>query len=154
MKKKLLLVFTLLMVSMTSLVACSKDKGSKENEKVTLTVWSWDVALKQLEASAEKFKETNPNVEFVFEEMGTEQIYTKLSTGLATGDGLGDIITLEGEQLSGYASNYPNGFLELNDVVKKGDFLPVKMGEVSVNGNIWFPLGCRPNRYVLPYGLF
>ncbi|HBI72443.1 MAG TPA: ABC transporter substrate-binding protein [Lachnospiraceae bacterium] len=147
MKKKVLLIFTLLMVSMTAFTACSKEEGSKENEneKVTLTVWSWDVALKQLEASAERFKETNPDVEFVFEEMGTEQIYAKLSTGLATGDGLGDIITLEGEQLSGYASNYPEGFLELNDIVKKDDFLPVKMGEVTVNGKVYgFPWDAGP----------
>ena len=134
------------MVAALSLTGCGGGGDKKEAESDnTITVWAWDVALKQLQASAEKFKETHPDVEFQFEEMGTEQIYTKLATTLNTGKGLADVILLEGEQVSGYASKYPDGFADLSDIVNKDDYLPVKMGEVTVNDKIvGFPWDAGP----------
>ncbi len=134
------------MVAALSLTGCGGggDKNAAESDN-TITVWAWDVALKQLQASAEKFKETHPDVEFQFEEMGTEQIYTKLATTLNTGKGLADVILLEGEQVSGYASKYPDGFADLSDIVNKDDYLPVKMGEVTANDKIvGFPWDAGP----------
>ena len=134
------------MVAALSLTGCGGggDKNAAESDN-TITVWAWDVALKQLQASAEKFKETHPDVEFQFEEMGTEQIYTKLATTLNTGKGLADVILLEGEQVSGYASKYPDGFADLSDIVNKDDYLPVKMGEVTLNDKIvGFPWDAGP----------
>lgn len=134
------------MVAALSLTGCGGggDKNAAESDN-TITVWAWDVALKQLQASAEKFKETHPDVEFQFEEMGTEQIYTKLATTLNTGKGLADVILLEGEQVSGYASKYPDGFADLSDIVNKDDYLPVKMGEATVNDKIvGFPWDAGP----------
>ena len=133
-------------VAALSLTGCGGGGDKKEAESDnTITVWAWDVALKQLQASAEKFKETHPDVEFQFEEMGTEQIYTKLATTLNTGKGLADVILLEGEQVSGYASKYPDGFADLSDIVNKDDYLPVKMGEVTVNDKIvGFPWDAGP----------
>ena len=72
--------------------SAAADGGSAEGGN-TLTVWAWDVALKQLQASAEKFQETHPDVQFDFVEMGTEQVYTKLATTLSTGKGLADIVS-------------------------------------------------------------
>ena len=124
--------------------SAAADGGSAEGGN-TITVWAWDVALKQLQSAAEKYKETNPDVEFVFEEMGTDQIYTKLATTLSTGKGLADVILLEGEQVSGYASKYPEGFADLSDIVSADDFLPVKMGEVTVNDKVvGFPWDAGP----------
>ena len=103
------------------------------------------MALKQLQEASEKFKETHPDVEFVFEEMGTDQIYTKLATTLSTGKGLADVIQIEGEQVSGYATKYPDGFADLSDIVNEDDFLDVKIGEVSANGKIvGFPWDAGP----------
>lgn len=148
MKKKIALLLASAMVLTTVLTGCTKSNptGSEPSgDKITLTIWSWDVALLQLQAAAEKFKETHENVEFVFEEMGTEQVYAKLATSLATGNGLADIIQLEGEQLSGYASKYPDGFLTLDDSINKDDFLPVKIGEVAVNDKLYgFPWDAGP----------
>lgn len=150
MKKKIALLLAATMAITTGLSGCGKSSSapadkSASGEKVTLTVWSWDVALLQLQAASEEFKKTHENVEFVFEEMGTDQVYTKLGTSLATGSGLGDIIQLEGEQLSGFANKYPEGFLALDDVVNKDDYLPVKIGEVSANGKIvGFPWDAGP----------
>lgn len=153
MKKKLALLLASAMLCTTALSGCSKSSdapaggGSQggSGDTITLTVWSWDVALLQLQEAAKKFQVDHPNVEFNFEEMGTEQVYTKLATSLATGQGLGDIIQLEGEQLSGFATKFPEGFLELSDAVNKDDFLPVKMGEVSVGDKIYgFPWDAGP----------
>lgn len=133
--------------AMLALTACGGggSSASAESDGNTVTVWAWDVALKQLQAASEKFKETHPDVEFVFEEMGTDQIYTKLATTLSTGKGLADVILLEGEQVSGYATKYPEGFAELSDIVNEEDFLDVKIGEVSANGKIvGFPWDAGP----------
>lgn len=151
MKKKIALLLAAAMTLTSVLTGCGKSAGTSDGgakasgDKITLTVWSWDVALLQLQAAAEKFKETHENVEFVFEEMGTEQVYAKLATSLATGTGLADIIQIESEMLSGYANKYPDGFVTMDDVVNKDDFLPVKLGEVSVNGKLYgFPWDAGP----------
>ena len=146
-KMKLIASATALsMIAALSLTGCGGGGGSKEAESDnTITVWAWDVALKQLQASAEKFQETHPDVEFQFEEMGTDQIYTKLATTLSTGKGLADVILIEGEQVSGYANKYPEGFADMSDIVNPDDFLPVKIGEVSANGKIvGFPWDAGP----------
>ncbi len=133
------------MVAALSLTGCGGGEKKEAESGNKITVWAWDVALKQLQASAEKFKESHPDVEFQFEEMGTEQIYTKLATTLNTGKGLADVILLEGEQVSGYASKYPEGFADLSDIVEKDDYLPVKMGEVTVNDKVvGFPWDAGP----------
>lgn len=144
-KRTMALVMAAVMTCTAGLTGCGKTtdapqgdsagtpQGKTEGEAVELTVWAWDVALKQLQEASVKYQETNPNVTFVFEEMGTDQIYTKLSTSLLTGDGLADIIQIEGEVLSGYAMNFPDGFLDLTDIVKEEDFLPIKIGEVKIN---------------------
>ena len=146
-KMKLIASATALsMIAALSLTGCGGGGSSQEAESDnTITVWAWDVALKQLQASAEKFQETHPDVEFQFEEMGTDQIYTKLATTLSTGKGLADVILIEGEQVSGYANKYPEGFADMSDIVNPDDFLPVKIGEVSANGKIvGFPWDAGP----------
>lgn len=150
MKNRSKLLFSAAALSAAAALTLSGCGGggstaASETDGNSITVWAWDVALKQLQAASEKFKETHPDVEFTFEEMGTEQIYTKLATTLSTGKGLADVILLEGEQVSGYASKYPEGFSELSDIVNADDFLPVKMGEVTVNGKIvGFPWDAGP----------
>ncbi len=146
-KMKLIASATALsMIAALSLTGCGGGGSIQEAESDnTITVWAWDVALKQLQASAEKFQETHPDVEFQFEEMGTDQIYTKLATTLSTGKGLADVILIEGEQVSGYANKYPEGFADMSDIVNPDDFLPVKIGEVSANGKIvGFPWDAGP----------
>ncbi len=129
----------------TSESAAAEGGETAAEGGTTLTVWAWDVALKQLQASAEKFQETHPDVQFDFVEMGTDQVYTKLATTLSTGKGLADIVYLEGEQVSGFASKYPEGFADLSDIVNPDDFLPVKMGEVTINDKIvGFPWDAGP----------
>lgn len=102
----------------------------------TLTVWSWDVALAQLRDTAARFNEVYPDVKFVFEEMGTDQIYDKMTTSLATGSGLPDIVSLEGGVFSKYGTKFPGAFLDFTDDIQTADFLPSKLAEATVNGRI------------------
>ena len=88
---------SLLVLSSLFLTACGNGGAGKQSGKTTLTVWAWDVALKQLEDAGKAYQESHPDVELKFEEMGTDQIYKKLSTSLATGNGIADIICIEGE---------------------------------------------------------
>ena len=77
--------------------------------------------------------------------MGTDQIYKKLSTSLATGNGIADIIAIEGDVLVGYADKFPEGFLDVSDAINTDDFLASKIGEVSYKDKIHaFPWDAGP----------
>lgn len=146
MKKVMAAMLVTAMTASLALTGCgsSKKSASKDGKK-ELTVWAWDVALMQLEEAAEEYQKDHPDVTFKFEEMGTDQIYKKLSTSLATGNGIADIILIEGEVLSGYADKFPEGFLDLSDIVDTDDFIASKIGEVSYNGKIHaFPWDAGP----------
>ena len=147
MKKSIISGLCIAATIMMLLPGCS-EKNTADKDKpqtVTISVWSWDVALMQLQSAAEKFKLTHPNVEFEFEEMGTDQIYNKLSTSLATGNGIADVVSIEGDVFAGYVDKFPQGFLDLTDIVDERNFLPVKIGEVKFNGKIYaFPWDAGP----------
>ena len=147
MKKSIISGLCIAATIMMLLSGCS-EKNTADKDKpqtVTISVWSWDVALMQLQSAAEKFKLTHPNVEFEFEEMGTDQIYNKLSTSLATGNGIADVVSIEGDVFAGYVDKFPQGFLDLTDIVDERNFLPVKIGEVKFNGKIYaFPWDAGP----------
>lgn len=99
----------------------------------------------QLQEAAEAYQKDHPDVKFEFEEMGTDQIYKKLSTSLATGNGIADIVEIEGEFLTGYADKFPEGFLDVSDAVSADDFLPFKMSEVTYNDKVHaFPWDAGP----------
>ena len=139
------------MLLMAGLFAsCAKDdaaRTSAEDGAVegTLVVWSWDVALAHLAETAPRFQLEHPRVEFEFEEMGTTQIYDKMTTSLASGIGLPDLVSLEGEQMPKFGSKFPGKFLNLSDVVDTASFLPVKIGECTSNGEIIaFPWDAGP----------
>lgn len=101
-----------------------------------VTVWSWDIALAQLKLAAEHFQEKNPGVSFTFEEMGTDQIYDKLTACLATGIGLPDVVSIEGEQFARFAGNFPDSFCDFTDVINQEDFLPIKLAEATIDGHL------------------
>ncbi len=136
----------LVLVLMISLVGCAGKKdqpsASKPEEGKTgelsgkVVVWSWDVAAKSLEDAAVEFNKIHPNVKIEIEDLGTEQVYEKLLTRLASKTGLPDVVTMEGAMVATYASKFPEGFADMTDVVKAEDFLPVKMGEVTCNGKV------------------
>lgn len=146
MKRVVAVVLVTAMTAALALTGCG-GKGSKksDSDEKVISVWSWDVALMWLKEAAEEYQKDHPDVKFEFEEMGTDQIYKKLSTSLATGNGIADIVQIEGEVLAGYADKFPEGFLDMSDVVDEKDFLPAKIAEVSYKDKIHaFPWDAGP----------
>lgn len=123
-------------VDTTSKEGNSTAETKPEDLEGEITIWSWDVALEDLRYKAELFNETYPNVEFNFEEMGTSQVYSKLTTSLASGIGLPDIVSLEGEQMAKFGTKFPDAFVDLTDSIDTSKFLPLKVSEVTVNGKV------------------
>lgn len=144
MKKVMALALAAAMTASLALTGCGGKKKSADGEKV-ISVWAWDVALMQLQDAAEKYQKDHPDVKFEFEEMGTDQIYKKLSTSLATGNGIADIIAIEGDVLPGYADKFPEGFLDVSDAVSADDFLASKVSEVTYKDKVHaFPWDAGP----------
>lgn len=144
MKRILAAAMAATLTASLALTGCGGKKGGNSDEKV-LTVWAWDVALMQLQDAAEVYQEDHPDVKFEFEEMGTDQIYKKLSTSLATGNGIADVIAIEGDVLPGYADKFPEGFLDVSDAVEADDFLASKVAEVSYKDKVHaFPWDAGP----------
>lgn len=146
----------LVLVLMISLVGCgdkkdpaptSKPEEGKSGElSGKVVVWSWDVAAKSLEEAAVEFNKIHPNVTVEIEDLGTEQVYEKLITRLASKTGLPDVVTMEGAMVATYAAKFPNGFADLTSVVNPDDFLSVKIAEVTSNGKIvGFPWDGAPS---------
>ncbi len=141
MKKTIALLLVLVMA--LSLCACGKEETKKSEPSVAdgelrgeITIWSWDLALAYLSDVAQKFVELHPGVVINCEEMSTEQVYDKLTTCLASGIGLPDLVTIEGEQMSKFGGKFPDKFLDLSEEINTADFLPVKVGEAMVNGKM------------------
>ena len=142
--KKFIALLLAVMMTALALTGCGGQSAEKTDD-VELTVWAWDVALMQLKDAAAEYQKTHPEVKFVFEEMGTEQIYNKLSTSLATGNGIADIIAIEGDVLVGYADKFPEGFLDVTDAVDADNFMVSKMAEVNYkNKTHAFPWDAGP----------
>ena len=116
-----------------SAAAQSGTTEKSSDGDVTLTVWAWDVALMQLKDCAAKYQEEHPNVKFNFVEMGTDQVYKKLSTSLSTGNGIADIIQIEGDVITSYEDKFPEGFLDLSDILNSDDFVQSKINECVYN---------------------
>lgn len=140
MKKVIALLLTLLLA--LSILGCTKaaEEATAPAEDGALsgklTIWSWDVALAQLKDTAVRFNEIYPDVEFVFEEMGTDQIYDKMTTSLATGSGLPDIVSLEGAVFSKYGTKFPGAFVDFTDSINAENFIPSKLAEATVDGKV------------------
>lgn len=153
MKKRVLSLFTALalLVAATACasnsppaVAPAQSDGTQELSG-RITVWSWELPFEYLQQQAEAFKLMHPKVDFVFEEMGIEQVYSKMTTSLQSGVGLPDVVSLEGEQMAKFGGKFTDKFVDLGDVVVDEDFLPVKVAEVTVNGKqLAFPWDAAP----------
>lgn len=145
MKRVMAMALALAMTASAVLTGCGGSKKKAEDGEKVLTVWAWDVALMQLQEAAEVYQKDHPDVKFEFEEMGTDQIYKKLSTSLATGNGIADIIAIEGDVLVGYADKFPEGFLDVSDAVNADEFLASKLAEVTYKDKVHaFPWDAGP----------
>lgn len=101
---------------------------------MSLRVWAWDMAIDQLEDAAEAYQKEHSDVEFVFEELSSDTIYDKLTTVLASGQGLPDIVAIEGEMFAVFAEKFPDRFADFTGMVEESDFLKNKIAECKIGG--------------------
>lgn len=47
--------------------------------------------------------------------MGNDQLYDKLTTCLASGVGLLDVVSVEGERVANFVTKFPKGFVDLTN---------------------------------------
>ncbi|AOM84238.1 ABC transporter substrate-binding protein [Salisediminibacterium beveridgei] len=81
-----------------------------------ISVWGWNVAAAAMEQSLEEFNEMYPDVTVNIEDIGREDVYDRLTVGLAAGgSGLPDVTMLETDRLDNYFAEFPEGFVNLDD---------------------------------------
>ncbi|MFD9628966.1 ABC transporter substrate-binding protein [Peribacillus muralis] len=143
MKKVLGLISLFVFISIFS--ACSAEKTSQEDKK--LTVWSWNINVPILEAAAERYKKDNPGFELEVVDAG--DVYQKLTTGLLAGEkGLPDIVLIEDERFQGYINSFPKAFLNLSEYgfdKHKDNYSKSNIDILTNNGKIYgFPYDSGP----------
>src|SRR5690625_2999843 len=143
--KRILPMFFLLIIGLVALVGCSdnsnSDKGNNSEESNELTIWATNINVPVLEKAAELYKEENPEFNLTVEEMGNDDIRSKVTTGLqAGGQGLPDAALLVDDGITGYTERYPDSFVDLSE---KGfndhasDFPDYKVDSVSMDGKTY-----------------
>ncbi|WP_227394466.1 ABC transporter substrate-binding protein [Jeotgalibacillus aurantiacus] len=135
------------------------SSGDGEGGKTTLTAWAWNVNVGALNDAMEMYQEENPNVEIQVEDLGRLDVYDKLSTGLAAGGvGLPDIVLVEDDRIGGYATAFPEGFVNLSDMGfdDNADLFPSFKQELAqVDGSYYaMPFDAGPGGMFYRRGLF
>lgn len=129
------------------LAGCSGSKAENPNK---LTAWVWNVNVPVLEAAEKRYQKDHPEFELDIVEMGTADVYQKLTTGLlAGGQGLPDIVLVEDDRIQGYIHSFPDAFLNLTeqgfDKEKAAQFPEFKRDLVSKEGDLYaFPFDAGP----------
>lgn len=111
----------------------------------TVTVWSWDVAAKALQANIPGFTKLNPNVKVNVVDLGNQNVYDRGLAGCAAGGAdLPDVYSIENGEAEVFWARFPDCFTDLNTLGANTlykDFPAFKWSELSV-GN---------KRYAMPW---
>ncbi|RQW20346.1 sugar ABC transporter substrate-binding protein [Bacillus sp. C1-1] len=148
MKKNLLYASSL--VALVSLSACGGSGSSGTSDDQTLTAWAWNINIPVLEEAAAQFKEDHPDFELEIIEVGTPDVYQRITTGLqANGEGLPDIMLVEDDRVQGYLSNFKDAFLDISEYdfeENHNDKFPAFKTELlNVDGGVYgFPFDAGP----------
>lgn len=138
---KKIIVFLLLTFVVVS--GCS-NKGSSSNgsngDEKEITVWAWDVAAATLEKATDDFQEEYPEVEVNVQDIGSGDLYEKLTVSLVSkGEGMPDVVLVEDELIPGYINQFPDAFANLSDngyEDYENLFNDAKMKNVTFDDNI------------------
>ncbi|WP_243092900.1 ABC transporter substrate-binding protein, partial [Thermus hydrothermalis] len=79
-----------------------------------ITVWSWDIAAKALEATIPSFNKLYPNVKVKVVDLGNQQVFDRGLAGCAAGGvDLPDVYSVENNEAEVFWSRFPNCFTDL-----------------------------------------
>ncbi|HEX2864935.1 MAG TPA: sugar ABC transporter substrate-binding protein [Deinococcales bacterium] len=110
-----------------------------------ITVWSWDVAAKSLEATIPSFNKVYPNVKVKVVDLGNQNVYDRGLAGCAAGGtDMPDVYSIENNEAEVFWARFPDCFTDLNTLgAAKYDkaFPAFKWTELMANGK----------RYAMPW---
>lgn len=150
MNMKKVSLFGSALVALVALTACGGSGGSGGADENKLTAWAWNINIPVLEEAAEQFAEDNPGFELEIVEVGTPDVYQRITTGLqANGQGLPDIMLVEDDRVQGYLSNFQDAFLDISEYGFLDDhndkFPDFKTELLTVDGGVYgFPFDAGP----------
>ncbi|MFD0570754.1 ABC transporter substrate-binding protein [Kitasatospora gansuensis] len=87
--------------------------GAGDPRKGEITVWSWQGPAAQLKALLPEFNKTYPDIKVTVQDIGNPAIWDKITTGLAAGSGLADVLHIGVDYLPGYVEKFPTGLADL-----------------------------------------
>jgi lactose/L-arabinose transport system substrate-binding protein len=108
-----------------------------------ITVWSWDIAAKALQATVPSFNKQYPNVKVNIVDLGNQQVYDKGLSGCAAGGtDLPDVYSVENNEAEVFWARFPNCFTDLNTFAPsanafKGNFPAFKWTELQVGNKTY-----------------
>jgi lactose/L-arabinose transport system substrate-binding protein len=116
---------------------------AQSNISGEITVWSWDIAAKALQATVPSFNKQYPNVKVNIVDLGNQQVYDKGLSGCAAGGAdLPDVYSVENNEAEVFWARFPNCFTDLNTLAPsanafKGNFPAFKWTELQVGNKIY-----------------
>lgn len=108
-----------------------------------ITVWSWDIAAKALQATVPSFNKKYPNVKVNVVDLGNQQVYDKGLSGCAAGGAdLPDVYSVENNEAEVFWARFPGCFTDLNTLAPsanafKGNFPAFKWTELQVGNKTY-----------------
>nr|WP_273506435.1 extracellular solute-binding protein [Fulvimarina manganoxydans] len=130
---------------MTGVVLAPMTIGAKAEElSGTVTIWSWDVAAKALEAVVPSFNEKYPDVKIVVEDIGNQPTYDRGLAGCAAGGtGMPDAYTVENQESEVFWARFPTCFHDIKAMLGDdadallGKFPEFKLTELTVGDKVY-----------------
>lgn len=106
-----------------------------------ITVWSWDIAAKALEAVVPSFNRLYPNIRVRVVDLGNQQVFDRGLAGCAAGGvDLPDVYSVENNEAEVFWSRFPNCFTDLTNFGAdqlRSSFPEFKWTELTVGNRIF-----------------
>ncbi len=137
MKKSLSLLLALVMLFGLSTFAMAE-------EKTEIVVWCWDPAFNiyAMEEAKKIYEAENPNVTIKIEEVASDDIATRLTAALGSGqtDTLPDIALMQDNSGRKFTGTFEGSFFDMKDLVNYDDFAAYKVKHFAhAGGNYAVP---------------
>lgn len=99
---------------------CSVNENTNETEEASgeVTVWAWNLEADYLIDLVPEFEKLYPDIEVNILKLSGDQVYQRLTTGLAAGveSQLPDLVQVENQRIDLYMDNFQESFVNLSDM--------------------------------------
>ncbi|MBM0064838.1 ABC transporter substrate-binding protein [Alkalicoccobacillus gibsonii] len=99
---------------------CSVNENTNETEEASgeITVWAWNLEADYLIDLVPEFEKLYPDIEVNILKLSGDQVYQRLTTGLAAGveSQLPDLVQVENQRIDLYMDNFQESFVNLSNM--------------------------------------